>query len=80
MKNEKDFIDKDAVQASATNDVLSFEEAYRQLADLVKKMEAGTLPLAETVLAYEQAMKLKSYCEQMLKAAELKIEQVMSNQ
>lgn len=61
---------------SAADTTLSFEEAYRQLQDLVKKMENGTLPLADSVAAYEQAMKLKAYCEQLLKNAELKIEQL----
>jgi exodeoxyribonuclease VII small subunit len=55
---------------------LSFEEAYHQLQEIVKKMEQGALPLADSVAAYEQAMKLKTYCEQMLKSAELKIEQL----
>ncbi|MDR1071945.1 MAG: exodeoxyribonuclease VII small subunit [Rickettsiales bacterium] len=59
-----------------TNHDLSFEEAYRQLAELVKKMEDGTLPLADSVSAYERAMKLKAYCEQLLKQAEAKIEQL----
>jgi len=53
---------------------LSFEEAYKQLTDLVKKMESGEMPLADSVAAYEQGIKLKAYCEQMLKEAELKIE------
>ena len=53
---------------------LSFEEAYKQLTELVKKMESGEMPLAESVAAYEQGIKLKAYCEQMLKEAELKIE------
>ena len=53
---------------------LSFEEAYKQLTELVKKMESGELPLADSVAAYEQGIKLKAYCEQMLKEAELKIE------
>ena len=53
---------------------LSFEEAYKQLTELVKKMESGDLPLAESVAAYEQGIKLKAYCEQLLKEAELKIE------
>ena len=53
---------------------LSFEEAYKQLAELVKKMESGVMPLADSVAAYEQGIKLKAYCEQMLKEAELKIE------
>ena len=53
---------------------LSFEEAYNQLMELVKKMESGQLPLADSVAAYEQGVKLKAYCEQLLKEAELKIE------
>ncbi len=53
---------------------LSFEDAYKQLMELVKKMEGGELPLAASVAAYEQGIKLKAYCEQLLKEAELKIE------
>lgn len=55
---------------------LSFEEAYKQLTELVKKMESGELPLADSVQAYETGMKLKAYCEQLLKDAELKIEKL----
>ena len=53
---------------------LSFEEAYKQLTELVQKMESGEMPLADSVAAYEQGIKLKAYCEQLLKEAELKIE------
>ena len=53
---------------------LTFEQALVQLQDLVKKMESGALPLADSVKAYEQGMKLKAYLEQVLKEAELKIE------
>lgn len=61
---------------------LSFEEAYKQLTELVKKMESGEMSLDTSVAAYEQGIKLKAYCEQMLKEAELKIEtlKVSSNQ
>lgn len=55
---------------------LSFEDAYKQLAELVKKMESGELKLEDSVAAYEQGIKLKAYCEQLLKEAELKIEQL----
>ena len=53
---------------------LSFEEACKQLTELVQKMESGQMPLADSVAAYEQGIKLKAYCEQLLKEAELKIE------
>jgi len=55
---------------------LSFEQALAQLQELVKKMESGALPLADSVAAYETGMKLKTYLEQMLKEAELKIEKL----
>ena len=55
-------------------DKLTFEDAYKQLTELVKKMESGEMPLADSVAAYEQGIKLKAYCEQLLKEAELKIE------
>ena len=53
---------------------LSFEDAYKQLTELVQKMESGEMPLADSVAAYEKGIKLKAYCEQLLKEAELKIE------
>ena len=55
---------------------LTFEQALSQLQELVKKMESGALPLADSVKAYEQGMKLKAYLEQVLKEAELKIEKL----
>ncbi len=58
----------------------SFEEAYKQLAEIVRKMESGQLPLADSVAAYETGMKLKAYCEQLLKEAELKIETINPKQ
>jgi len=57
----------------------SFEEAYKELTELVKKMESGEMPLADSVAAYEKGIKLKEYCEQLLKQAELKIETVKNN-
>ena len=53
---------------------LSFEDAYKQLTELVQKMESGEMSLADSVVAYEKGIKLKAYCEQLLKEAELKIE------
>jgi len=38
------------------------------------------LPLADSVAAYDTGMKLKTYLEQMLKEAELKIEQLKVNE
>ena len=52
---------------------VSFEDAYRELTGLVKKMESGELSLEESVSVYERGIKLKQYCENLLREAELKI-------
>ena len=69
-------MEKENVDAPGNAEKLSFEAALAQLTDLVKKMESGALPLADSVRAYETGMKLKAYLEQVLKEAELKIEQL----
>ena len=52
---------------------VSFEDAYKELSSLVKKMESGELSLEESVSVYERGIRLKQYCESLLKEAELKI-------
>jgi exodeoxyribonuclease VII small subunit len=59
---------------------LSFEEAYRKLEDIVRKLEAGGLPLEESIALYEEGMKLVRYCEELLEKAELRIRQIRLEQ
>ena len=51
----------------------TFEEAYRQLEEVLNKLEAGGLPLDEAIALYEEGMKLAQRCQQMLEEAELRI-------
>ncbi len=55
---------------------LSFEDALFQLEQLVKELEAGKIKLDDAVSSYEQATKLKNFCERKLQEAKLKIEKV----
>ena len=48
----------------------SFEERLLALEELVKQMEAGGLPLADTLKAYEQGEKLAESLKKELTAAE----------
>ncbi len=59
----------------ATNE-LSFEEALQKLETLVRELESGRIKLDDAVAAYEQATMLKKFCEDKLKAAQLKIEKL----
>lgn len=54
----------------------SFEEALAQLESIVDAMEGGDVPLAELMAYYETGSKLLQICEQRLKSAEIKIEQL----
>ncbi len=60
------------------NDIqnLSFEDALAKLETLVRELENGRIKLDDAVKAYEQAVSLKNFCEEKLKAAELKIEKL----
>lgn len=55
---------------------LSFEDALSQLETIVRELEAGRIKLDDAVKAYEKATVLKNFCEEKLKAAELKIEKI----
>ena len=55
---------------------LTFEDALNSLENLVRELEAGRIKLDDAVNAYEQAVKLKNFCEQKLSAAKLKIEKI----
>lgn len=48
----------------------SFEERLLALEELVKQMEAGGMPLADTLKAYEQGEKLAESLKKELTAAE----------
>ncbi|MDF2235540.1 exodeoxyribonuclease VII small subunit [Albimonas sp. CAU 1670] len=55
---------------------LSFEDAMRELEQVVDRLESGDAPLDASIALYERGAKLKAHCEAMLKAAELKVAQI----
>ncbi|MBI1880978.1 MAG: exodeoxyribonuclease VII small subunit [Chloroflexi bacterium] len=54
-------------------EMMSFEQAYRELEETVQKLEAGNLPLEEAIALYQRGMALAQYCNQQLDTAELRI-------
>ena len=59
-----------------TDAKLSFETALGKLETIVESMESGEVPLAELLAKFEEGTKLLKICENRLKEAELKIEQL----
>jgi exodeoxyribonuclease VII small subunit len=57
------------------NGNLSYEEAYRQLEQILQALESGDLPLEESLKLYELGATLAAYCARKLDEAELRVRQ-----
>jgi exodeoxyribonuclease VII small subunit len=53
---------------------LDFENAMRELEELVERLEQGELPLEESLAAFERGVMLTRTCQTALKEAEQKVE------
>ena len=58
-------------------DKMSFEDALAELEGIVKQLERGEVELEKSITIYERGAALKAHCEAKLKAAELKVEQIV---
>ena len=58
---------------NAQNEPMTFEQAMNCLEAIVRKLEAGELPLDETVRLYEEGQRLRQLCERYLADAEQRI-------
>jgi exodeoxyribonuclease VII small subunit len=56
-----------------------FEEALKQLEEVVAKLEKGELSLEESLTLYEQGIALSRLCHAKLEEAEGKIELLLKN-
>lgn len=58
----------------------TFEEKLMELEDLIRKMEGGSLPLDETLKAYEEGIRLSKALTEELSAAEKKMLELSGGQ
>jgi len=56
---------------------LSFEEAFKELEEIVRKLEAGGLPLEESLALFERGTQLGTLCGEQLDQAELRVQQLL---
>ena len=54
----------------------TYEEALAKLESIIEEMEDGSIPLADLVAQFEEGAKLLKICQNKLKEAELKINQL----
>ncbi|PSM18360.1 MULTISPECIES: exodeoxyribonuclease VII small subunit [Nitratireductor] len=55
---------------------MSFEDALAALERIVDDLEKGDVPLEQSITIYERGEALKRHCDQLLKAAEAKVEKI----
>ena len=58
---------------------LSFEEALKELEEIVNSLERGDVSLEDAIEAYERGSILKNQCEKRLKEAKMKVEKIQSS-
>jgi exodeoxyribonuclease VII small subunit len=56
-----------------------FEAALQRLDEIVKRLEKGDLPLEESLVLYEEGIKLSRICHAKLEEAEGRIETLMKD-
>jgi exodeoxyribonuclease VII small subunit len=56
----------------------SYEALYERLQDIVARLEAGDLPLEDSLALYEEGVRVASACQRLLDVATLRIEQLQA--
>jgi exodeoxyribonuclease VII small subunit len=55
---------------------MSFEEAMKELDEIVKALEGGEASLDEAIERYSRGAQLKRHCEEKLRQAKAKVEKI----
>ena len=58
----------------------SFEEALRELEEIVNRLEQGDLPLEEALQFFEDGVKLSRYCHTKLDEAQKRVEILLKDE
>ncbi len=59
-------------------DDMTFEQAMKELENIVNKIDTGQETLDNIVYSFSRAVLLKQHCEKKLQSAKMKIEKVIS--
>jgi exodeoxyribonuclease VII small subunit len=71
--------DKAGDKAHADIAGMSFEDAMRELESIVHRLEGGEIDLEASIDIYSRGTELKTHCEAKLKAAQSRVEKIVSD-
>ncbi len=63
-------------QAKSNIAKLSFEDALKELEDIVRALESGNISLDSSISSYERGAQLKGHCETKLREAKARVEKI----
>ncbi|GGB80110.1 MULTISPECIES: exodeoxyribonuclease VII small subunit [Staphylococcus] len=63
-----------------TNNTQSFEEMMKELENIVQKLDSENVSLEESLNLYQRGMTLSASCDETLKNAEKKVNELMSEE
>jgi exodeoxyribonuclease VII small subunit len=66
----------DANTENADIAAMSYEQAIKELEQIVDKLEKGTVELEESIAIYARGEALKTHCNELLRNAEQRIEKI----
>ena len=70
-------MDEDGEQSGEPQgEAQTFESAMHELEEIVHALEAGDTGLEAAIAVYERGVKLKTFCEDKLRQAELRVEKI----
>ena len=58
---------------------LTFEEAMKELEEIVHSLDKGDVSLDEAIAAYDRGSQLKDYCEKKLQEAKMKVDTIQAS-
>ena len=59
-------------------ELLSFEDSYNRLEEVIQSLEAGKLGLDKSIALYEEGIRLAQHCGKKLDDAQLKVTQLLA--
>ncbi len=65
--------------AEAAVETLSFEEALRELEEIVRQLERGDATLENAITSYTRGTTLRAHCERKLAEAEQRVQAIVPN-
>ena len=58
---------------------MNFEDAMKELENLVDSLDKGDVSLDEAIAAYDRGSQLKDHCQKKLNEAKMKVETIQSS-